>query len=242
MSRIEEKDRLYGKLIVDFANAKTDEDAVSRLIENIQKAFDFSNKFIKSEKNKIFNPEISQAEPSWYTEDRRVLRIFINEFINQKRNLYKTLSFIPYLIDYNRLKKPVLIIDMDGSLIDEPIFEEYQFDEWRYSDIIAYCVVCFFKSTKNIKRIYKCDRCEIFYISTKIDKRNRYCPSCSPKSKMTREERRKYMKRYRDDKKSGKENEIVLLKKMHIRKLIKKGLTEKEAEREWKIYRGKVKL
>ena len=64
---ISKQDRLYGKLIVDFANTATVDDALFSLYENIQKAFGFSPDF--QEKAKSVFPTIEYYKSQFSTWD-----------------------------------------------------------------------------------------------------------------------------------------------------------------------------
>jgi len=62
---------------------------------------------------------------------------------------------------------------------------------------ISYAFFEFFRHNRNFKRIRLCQKCGLFFMTQKIDRRIKYCPICSRKSKMTTEERRRYQRDYR---------------------------------------------
>lgn len=80
----------------------------------------------------------------------------------------------------------------------------------------------------NRMRIKICDHCGIFFVASKVDQRIKFCQSCSPKSKMSKEERNIYQKkRYwkKKQEKLAKEHEAKITNYMD-----KLGCTRKEAE------------
>jgi hypothetical protein len=56
-----------------------------------------------------------------------------------------------------------------------------------------------FLAVNNRHKIKKCLHCLQFFAATKLNPRQKFCSLCSPKNKMTREERSMYMKKYRAD-------------------------------------------
>ena len=64
-----ERDRLYGQLIVDFANTKTSDEAGLKLCEGMQKAFRFSPEFV--EKTKWAFPPASKAISSLIGQEEK---------------------------------------------------------------------------------------------------------------------------------------------------------------------------
>ena len=53
MKQDKEKKRLFGQLIVDFVNAKTSDEACLKLLENVNKALDFSPLFYNHSRQQI---------------------------------------------------------------------------------------------------------------------------------------------------------------------------------------------
>lgn len=49
----------------------------------------------------------------------------------------------------------------------------------------------------DLERIRRC-RCKRYFLALKSDERIRFCPTCSPKSKMTKSKRRRYQRVYRN--------------------------------------------
>lgn len=67
-------DKLCGELIVDFANAKTSDEAGLKFIANIQKIFDFSPQFTAEAQNKF--PKLSNFKSSFNTQEWEILELF----------------------------------------------------------------------------------------------------------------------------------------------------------------------
>jgi hypothetical protein len=80
----------------------------------------------------------------------------------------------------------------------------------------------------DLKKLKICQRCHKFFISKKRDKRIKFCPTCSKKSKMTKEVRREYQKRYYWNKKLQK---IEISRELMIQKYMENlDCTREEAE------------
>jgi len=85
------------------------------------------------------------------------------------------------------------------------------------------------------KKQQKCQMCGEYFIPSKVDPRIKYCPICSTKSKMTKEQRREYQRSYR--KKEGKQKEAhkTTRKEIEIKNYMKiLSLSRKEATDLWK--------
>jgi len=67
-----------------------------------------------------------------------------------------------------------------------------------------YFFVEFLKKDGNARLFHLCEKCGKYFVAKKVDKRIKYCPLCSPKSKMGKEERKEYQKKYREKKRKEK--------------------------------------
>jgi len=89
------------------------------------------------------------------------------------------------------------------------------------------------------RKLKRCEWCGNFFIASKIDKRFKYCPVCSPKSKLSKE-RKTELQRIR--RKRMKEEKIAQIKAGQIKRYLEAGYTLKEAEDLWEEYRVENKL
>ena len=87
-------------------------------------------------------------------------------------------------------------------------------------------------------RLHKCEYCGTFFVADTFRKR-RYCDTCSPKSKMTGEKRRNYMARRRAKERKLR---IARAREEHKRRCVEAGMTERDAEISWKIYKEENRL
>jgi len=177
---------------------------------------------------------------------------FLFEEILAGKNLYESPSIERFVKDYNDssfLNNSKVYIEKSGELTEELNITEDQFTKIKeeneivellswpgsYQSAIAYFLINYLKSDRNRKLIYKCDKCRKYFITLKIDNRNRFCPVCSKENKMTVEERKKYMQQYREKK---KENKIAKQREEHIKRCLNAGMTKEEAEEGWENYRS----
>jgi len=81
------------------------------------------------------------------------------------------------------------------------------------------------------RKIKKCNMCGKFYIAKIIRADQKYCSTCSPKNKMTRAERTKYMREtYRPTIRRKKAVQIKKQRDKEVQKHIKAGIAKTEAE------------
>jgi hypothetical protein len=95
----EKQIRLYGELIVNFANAKNSDDARKKIIGGIEQAFNFSNNFIE-ETEKIL-PSLDDFKSKYSKQEKVLMRLVLVErnikgFLNSQFGLINR-----KLIDYN---------------------------------------------------------------------------------------------------------------------------------------------
>jgi hypothetical protein len=99
----------------------------------------------------------------------------------------------------------------------------------EYMNSIAYFSVTEFLLQNDRKKIKVCQKCNNCFVTIKADTRIRFCPRCSPKSKMSKKERREYQKKYRQRK---KQERIANEKKARIENFMKNlDCTREEAEK-----------
>jgi len=162
----------------------------------------------------------------------------LDEIVKRKQ-LYENECFRGFLSFYKihcNLKVD-LLYDDTFRYISNFMKEDYYLKEHKttiHSGIFAYFhtsipffLVEFFKQPKNKKLIHICDECGKYFISKRDDSRIRFCPSCSPKSKKSKELHNEYMKKYRQKKKQEK---LSIQREARIKNLVNTGWTRKEAE------------
>lgn len=69
---------------------------------------------------------------------------------------------------------------------------------------IAFCTIEFLR-TMDRRKLLRCDKCQNFFMATKLDKRIKNCHTCSSKSSMSLESRREYQRNRRKKMKEEKE-------------------------------------
>lgn len=94
------KERLYGQLVVDFANAKTTDEAVHEFFENLRRVFDFSPTFPEEAKTKF--PSAAFEE-----EENKTLAI-----LPTLRPIFDLLGLAYEICDYNPGNETLTIIDL----------------------------------------------------------------------------------------------------------------------------------
>jgi hypothetical protein len=155
------------------------------------------------------------------------LRTTLNDIIEGK-SLYHNQSFKKYLVRYSTLNKHGLIINRDDSFsYDSDLFKEEYY--LKYQDSFGYITYFFIEFLLNhdLRKLKFCERCEKFYVQTKLNPRQRYCEKCSPKSKMSKERRKEYQRKYRQKKKL---EERAIQREAKIENLMKKvGCSREEA-------------
>jgi hypothetical protein len=152
----------------------------------------------------------------------------LHEQIKKLQNNYKSilemiidgkpLKEIPLLVnefktiyDASKMKPTKLIAGRDSfeeiPLIDETNYIKNKINKGWLTELqkeFVYWMVEFFRERHNRKYLKKCLYCGNFFIAGRIDHRIKFCNECSPKSKMSKEARRKYQQEYRRKKRQEK--------------------------------------
>jgi len=98
---------------------------------------------------------------------------------------------------------------------------------WFVRKNVGYSLAEFIMSD-DLGKLKLCELCNRFFISKRKDKRIKYCPTCSPKNKMPKEVRRKYVKKYYWD---NKDKKGIKVRELNIQSLMDNlGCTREEAE------------
>jgi len=191
---------------------------------------------------------------------RKNLRNFL-EGILKGETLHKSIYFHSILSYYNKYCRPFLAVsqtnDSIASIPPNDLFLENfymlpekdvrkafikksiseSFDPFKRA--LSYCLVEFLTDTKNRKLIKICNWCGNYFISSKDDKRRKYCSICSPKCKLSKEKKTEFQRINRERKRNL---EVDNIRKAQIKRFLKGGFTEKEAEQQWETYKKENKL
>lgn len=125
--RQEEKDKLkkYGKLVCDFANAKTTDDILTSFFTNIQSAFNFSKDF--KEKALIKYPTIEKTIGKLSDDDNELLKMFLkrDEILSSCNSAFSRTYF--FIDKYDPIDSVFNITEMElyyDKTMDEPDYIE----------------------------------------------------------------------------------------------------------------------
>ena len=134
--------------------------------------------------------------------------------LSENGELKKNTQFISSWEDDYRIAKKI------------PFELETRFN-WFVRKNVGYSLAEFIMSD-DLRKLKLCELCNRFFIANRKDKRIKYCPTCSPKNKMPKEERREYIKKYYWDKKHEKG---IKVRELKIQELMDNlGCTREEAE------------
>ncbi|PQP33234.1 hypothetical protein C6A36_00350 [Desulfobacteraceae bacterium SEEP-SAG10] len=106
----EKQIKLYGQLIVNFANARNTDEACTELINGIYQAFNFSSNFL--EQSEKILPSLRKFESNFSKQEKVLMRLILAEkdikgFLNTQFDLLGQ-----YLIDYDTDKKTLTFQDI----------------------------------------------------------------------------------------------------------------------------------
>lgn len=183
------------------------------------------------------------------SHEQVVIKIILNRFINNIK-LYWNTYIEDILNKYNRWTNAYISLQPDCSLKNKqiqvreewfinytpPAQQDNKYDYGllgkrvlkTYISAVDYFFVEFLKKDGNASLFHLCEKCGKYFVAKKVDKRIKYCPLCSPKSKMGKEERKEYQKKYRGKKRKEK---IAHERGAKINNYMEKlGCTREEAE------------
>jgi hypothetical protein len=104
---------------------------------------------------------------------------------------------------YNSLRREINIVKAENDLIFKDNLEQ----KWTWEidirkgvslnkEIVSIVGISLFEflldDDRNRRKLKQCPGCEEFYIQSKLNPRQKYCPDCSKKSRMTTEQRKIY--------------------------------------------------
>ena len=102
--------RLYGKLVVDFANAESSDEACLKTLENIQHVFEFSSGFVERA-TKVF--------PTLSSQPKIKSKILWNKHKEIIQSIGKKLDYHYEVLDADYLKQTLTIAELHSARSDE---------------------------------------------------------------------------------------------------------------------------
>jgi hypothetical protein len=170
------RERLYGEVVVDFANARSPEEAFEILTKHMQKLADEKLIITRLKKGNIVRT---------FERQKRDIRILLTALKSHK-NLREIDKIHEHIFCYNSCCKPFVDIQDDGSIEDISDFNEHK--HIAYDVFLSYCLINFLKHESSLKRryVYSCTwrKCDRFFIAKKMDSRNRVCSKCRHLNRM----------------------------------------------------------
>lgn len=173
------RERLYGEVVVDFANAASPEEAFAILKEHMQKMADEKLIVTRLKKGDIVRT---------FETQKRDIRTLLNE-LKSRKNLYEIDKIHEHIFCYNSCCRPFVDVYEDGSIEDISDFNEHK--HITYDVFLSYCLINFLKHESPLKRkyVYSCTwrKCDRFFIAKKVDSRIRVCSKCRYINRMSKE-------------------------------------------------------
>lgn len=160
-----------GQMMVRFVNSRRAEEAVRGLIDDALSHFGFSEENLNREGVGTRGPTMSrELRDEVKMEQRRMSQLLLEVQSVSRIEDSERLSF--YIHEYNGACRTFIDFQPEGRIHEYPVFGD---GEYRYDDILAYCVVTFYETGENKDLIRACDygRCPRFFIVTRSDRR--YC-------------------------------------------------------------------
>ena len=152
--------------------------------------------------------------------------IYHQQVLNSKEIQYFIKICDEHIINY-KVKNG--IIDKGYELAPSSKFKSFTYPPWLRD--LSFNLIYYLSDPNNdIRKIKQCERCKDFFISKRVNKRTKYCPLCSPKNKMSKEQRKVYDSELKVTKKRAKDNSI---RSEYISRLISAGCSKEEAEKDF---------
>jgi hypothetical protein len=230
------RERLYGEIVVDFANAESPSEAFAVLKKHMQKLADKKLIITRLERGGIYRT---------FWKEKEDLRILLNK-LKGNNNLNKIRILRNHIFFYNLYCKPYVQIQEDGSIEEISNFNEKKYIS--YEVFLSYCLINFLKHESEQKRrhIYSCTwgACDRFFMANKVDARNRVCPKCRNINRMPKEWRQQTDADRRYEKIEKQIADKLQAKYEYLRG---SGYSEKEADKEareciWEEVEGNKRL
>jgi len=136
--------------------------------------------------------------------------------------------------NYNFNRKRYIIANnkiVERDTVNEQFFLGSLDHLYIFNVTIAYCLIEYLKNQEyqSRERLTVCKKCNNIFSKSNLNIKQIYCPVCSRKNKMTKEERAAYMAWWRKEQKKKKEKGKQKNLEREISNLIKQGYKPKEA-------------
>jgi ferredoxin len=138
--------------------------------------------------------------------------IGFSNFLNQAQYIIKTGLTIEKSLN------PPFKEKLNKQLIWQPLIISLSIGHFL-GGIISYSLGEFLLNNDR-KKLKRCNRCDQFFPAKKADARIKFCSSCSPKSKMSKERRREYQRKWRQKKKQEK---LAIQREARIKNIMKRS-------------------
>jgi len=208
----------YGRLLVDYVNAKTDEAAIKALHKGMSR--------LKKIPEDVRTNNSSLELPENIKEVQAEIRSILDDII-QKNNLYDNKALDFYIRNYNLKFMPFIGVNKGSSLWKIPTFSEDKSVSWDI--LISYYLIRFLQIENYPIYLRKCSRCkEIYFIKKNRNKKTERCKECSKYSTYTQEQFHQW---YIDNKPRLEAKRQKIKREKKIEKMMKRSnCTREEAE------------
>jgi len=187
---MEKKDKRIGKLLVNFANSNTPEEAKKDMDKRIKKLY--------YKKKEVINIIFDNS----YEEKRENIKNLLNEIITVN-NLSESKLIEKYIKHYNQSCISKILLNEKGK-IKTKNFLRY-LDSVQYDKILTYIIIRFLMNFEvNKQYIHRCkfEDCKRYFLSIQKGPRAKTCIKCRHKNTYTDEEyliyhERRKKKKYR---------------------------------------------
>lgn len=189
----------------------------------------------------VYNARIS-ATHGLVAKTQKELKSFLLQLMKSESG-FKSKYFDNLLTIYNKIPKSKCAIDHNKLIEFKPLNEDYflnnpSFSPAYYTDAhlfdvaVSYCMIEYLKNREYCgrERLSICQRCTCIFSKSKLNERQKFCPVCSRKNKMTPAERAEYMKAYRANPARKKAIQKQKREKQIKHLMAEAGKTRREAE------------
>lgn len=205
---------------------------VCRLIEKTKHV---TNRFEEIEDIARFYPRVLNLHKNIKEKQEKLKSILLQ--IIKFDKYYQFKEFHSILSEYNNANAVKITVSEENMFIKKGFTENYFFEKkFEFDDVfnlpISYCLIEYLKHPEyqGRERLAVCQFCNCIFSKSRLNDRQRFCPVCSPKNKMTKEQLANYHKAYIANPARKK---IVAKKKREAeiqKHIINTGRTRKEVE------------
>jgi len=205
--------------------------AMCHEIEDFKK--EATNRFAEVEKIAGFYPKIFKIHDHLKAIQRE-LKTTLLEIIEAEQ-AYESERFKRALEIYNSNFKKIYTVT-NNKIVEFDTFNERFFlgslNEYIFNVAINFCLIGYLKNPEYLgkERLTICQKCHCIFSKSRLNSQQHYCPVCSRKNKMTKEERAKYMAGWRKEQKKRQEKDKKRRLDKEISNLLAEGIKPKEAQ------------